>query len=52
MRGHLVDIEDAQPMLRENFLDRQHGQVGKVLVIYRVELHLLDKIQQCGNSTV
>jgi hypothetical protein len=46
MSAKLLDLEHPKPCILENLLDGQKRQVGIVLVIDRVELHLLDQIQK------
>ena len=46
VRRQLLDVEEPQPVRREDALDREEREVGEVLVVDRVELVLLHQPQQ------
>ena len=46
MGGHFVHVEHAQPMTRKDVLYSDEREIGEMLVINRVELHMLDQMEQ------
>jgi hypothetical protein len=48
VRRKLLDVEQGEAVLLEDRLGGSEGEVGKVLVVDRVELVPLDQAQQVG----
>ncbi len=49
VNGHALDVVQIQPMLPEQFIQRRDREVAEVLVVDRVEFHMIDEIHHIGH---